>query len=90
MSKLIDREKLLDVLRHDVECYETSCLNVGRLLVEVRAVIKMIANQPIVDDLHDRNEIKREAFLSGVEASKTIEWTHEQEEIERVLKEWGY
>lgn len=29
-------------------------------------------------------------FLNGIEASKTIEWTRESEEIERVLKEWGY
>lgn len=35
------------------------------------------------------HEIKKQAFLSGIEASKTIEWTNESEEIERVLKEWG-
>lgn len=34
--------------------------------------------------------VKRNAFLSGIEASKTIEWTRESEEIVRVCKEWGY
>lgn len=34
--------------------------------------------------------IKTNAFLNGIEASKTIEWGNESEEIERVLREWGY
>lgn len=35
-------------------------------------------------------ENKRSAFMAGIEAAKSIEWTRESEEIERVLKEWGY
>lgn len=46
--------------------------------------------QGFADCAKELNTIKKEAFLSGIEASKTIEWTKETEEIERVLKEWGY
>lgn len=35
-------------------------------------------------------ENKRSAFMAGIEAAKSIEWTRESEEIERVLKECGY
>lgn len=33
---------------------------------------------------------KKNGFLSGIEASKIIKWELESEEIERVLKEWGF
>ena len=46
--------------------------------------------QGFKDCVQELNAIKREAFLRGIEASKTIEWTRETEEIERVLKEYGY
>lgn len=34
------------------------------------------------------DEIKRDAFLAGIKAAKSIEWTNESEEIERALKEY--
>lgn len=46
--------------------------------------------QGFKDCVQELNQIKKQAFLSGIEASKTIEWARESEEIERVLKEWGY
>ena len=46
--------------------------------------------QGFKDGVQELNEIKKQAFINGIEASKTIEWTKETEEIERVLKEWGY
>lgn len=46
--------------------------------------------QGFKDCVQELDKIKRDAFLSGIEASKTIEWTRESEEIERVLKEWKY
>ena len=46
--------------------------------------------QGFKDCVQELNVIKRNAFLRGIEASKTIEWTRETEEIERVLKEYGY
>lgn len=33
-------------------------------------------------------DCRKQAFLHGIEASKSIKWEHESEEIERVLKEW--
>ena len=46
--------------------------------------------QGFKDCAQELNAIKREAFLRGIEASKMIEWSRETEEIERVLKEYGY
>lgn len=46
--------------------------------------------QGFADCAKDLGGIKRGAFLAGIEAAKSIEWTNESEEIERVLKEWGY
>lgn len=46
--------------------------------------------QGFADCAKDLGEIKRGAFLAGIEAAKSIEWTNESKEIERVLKEWGY
>jgi hypothetical protein len=34
-------------------------------------------------------DMKEEYFRKGIEASKTIKWELESEEIERVVKEWG-
>lgn len=36
------------------------------------------------------NSCRISDFLNGIEAAKSIEWTRESEEIERVLKEYGY
>lgn len=44
-------------------------------------------------ECYSKNELKsmkKEAFLTGIQASITIEWTRESEEIERVLSEYGY
>lgn len=46
--------------------------------------------QGFADGVKAMKEARRNAFLAGIEASKTIEWTRESEEIERVLKEWNY
>ena len=46
--------------------------------------------QGFIDCAKDLDKIKRTAFISGIEAAKSIEWTKESEEIKRVLKEWGY
>lgn len=46
--------------------------------------------QGFADCAKHLDEIKRGAFVAGIEAAKSIEWTKESEEIERVLKEWGY
>lgn len=52
--------------------------------------LDMAYKQGFVDGVQNLNEMKKQAFISGIEASKTIEWTRENEEIKRVLKEWGY
>ena len=52
--------------------------------------LDMAYKQGFMEGVQAVNEIKREAFLRGIEVSKTIEWTRETEEIERVLKEYGY
>ena len=46
--------------------------------------------QGFADCAKELKEIRRQDFLNGIMASKTIEWAQESEEIERVLKEWGY
>lgn len=46
--------------------------------------------QGFIDCAKDLDKIKRTAFMSGIEAAKSIEWAKESEEIKRVLKEWGY
>lgn len=43
-----------------------------------------------VDGLAAQKRLERLVFLAGIEASKCIEWTNEEEEIKRVLKENGY
>ena len=50
----------------------------------------MAYKQGFADGVQDLKKIKKEAFIDGIEASKTIEWTRESEEIKRVLKEWNY
>ena len=50
----------------------------------------MAYKQGFVDGAQNLKEMRKEAFIDGIEASKTIEWTRESEEIKRVLKEWGY
>ena len=50
----------------------------------------MAYKQGFADGVQNLKEIKKEAFIDGIEASKTIEWTRESEEIKRVLKEWNY
>lgn len=44
----------------------------------------------IDNQIQEKSNQRIADFLNGIEASKTIEWTRESEEIERVLKEWGY
>lgn len=78
-----------------IECNDS---NIKGYFIEKTMVYELIKADMIESDcskvgretrLGNIHEIKKQAFLSGIEASKTIEWTNESEEIERVLKEWG-
>ena len=55
-----------------------------------KADLEMAYKQGFVEGAQNLKKMKKEAFIDGIEASKTIEWTRESEEIKRVLKEWGY
>ncbi|MBQ4530162.1 MAG: hypothetical protein IJA36_06070 [Lachnospiraceae bacterium] len=44
--------------------------------------------QGFMEGVKNIEMIKEEYFLKGIEASRTIKWEYESEEIERVKKEW--
>lgn len=54
------------------------------------ALMELVDVQPtVIENCLSLEMIKEEYFLKGLEASKTIKWEYESEEIKRVMKEWG-